>query len=159
MYWYSIGTAPGLTDVKGWTQNFAATSVTAYSLVLTNNTMYYFNVRAENGAGLLSSVISSNGQLVNTTPVSFAENQSLVLNAVFPNPFKDELNIKINAQYNGKLILQLYDASGKQVVYSESKEEAGTLSKAIKTGHLANGIYILTVDLNGNTQNLKVVKD
>lgn len=159
MYWYSIGTAPGLTDVKGWTQNFASTSVTAYSLVLSNNTMYYFNVRAENGAGLLSSIISSNGQLVSTTPVSIAESQSLILNAVFPNPFKDELNIQINNQHNGKLTLQLFDAGGKIIVYIESKEEAGTLNKAIKTGHLANGIYILTVDLNGKTQTLKVVKD
>jgi PKD repeat protein len=63
-YWYSIGTAPGLTDVVNWTDNWYDTLVTHTGLSLVYGTTYYFNVRAENGAELLSNVISSNGQIL-----------------------------------------------------------------------------------------------
>lgn len=63
-YWYSIGTAPGLTDVVSWTDNWYDTTVTQSGLSLTYGSTYYFNVRAENGAGLLSGITSSNGQIL-----------------------------------------------------------------------------------------------
>jgi len=63
-YWYSIGTSPGLSDVKPWTDNFWYDTVRVTGLNLNYGTIYYFNVCAENGAGLLSDTISSNGQLV-----------------------------------------------------------------------------------------------
>lgn len=64
-YWYAIGTSPGLTDVVNWTDNWFDTLVTHTGLGLTYGTTYYFTVRAENGAGLLSNGVSSNGQILN----------------------------------------------------------------------------------------------
>lgn len=72
-YWYAIGTTSGGTDVVNWTDNWFNTSVTATGLSLTQGTTYYFSVRAENGAGLLSNIISSDGQTLGNptgTPVS-----------------------------------------------------------------------------------------
>ena len=65
-YWYAIGTTIGGTDIRPWTDNWFNTSVTASGLSLTNGTTYYISVRAENGAGLLSNLISSNGQTIGT---------------------------------------------------------------------------------------------
>lgn len=63
-YWVSVGTTPGATDVVAWTDNYWYTSFALNGLNLLQGTTYYVNVRVENGAGLLSPVISSNGQLV-----------------------------------------------------------------------------------------------
>jgi N-acetyl-anhydromuramyl-L-alanine amidase AmpD len=61
-YEYAIGTTAGGTNIVNWTSNGTSTSVTRTGLTLTNNTTYYFSVRVVNGAGLISSVTSSNGQ-------------------------------------------------------------------------------------------------
>lgn len=63
-YWYSIGTSPGAVNTLTWTSNWGDTTVTAKNLSLVNGTTYYFNVKSENGAGLFSNVISTNGQTV-----------------------------------------------------------------------------------------------
>jgi len=63
-YWYSIGTAPGTTSFIGWTDNGINTSVSVTGLLLALNQTYYFNVKAENVAGLFSNVTSSDGILV-----------------------------------------------------------------------------------------------
>lgn len=158
-YWYSIGTAPGLTDVKSWTQNFASTSVTAYSLVLTNNTTYYFNVRAENGAGLLSNITSSDGQLVTTTPASIAENKQNFLSAIYPNPFSNELYIKFNTAKAGKFKIYLTDITGKQLIYIETKEDIGILEKRINTNGIVKGVYTLSVVIDDEIYTQKVIKE
>lgn len=63
-YWYSIGTSPGLTDVVPWTDNWYQDTVTHSGLNLTLGSTYYFCVYAENGAGLFSDTICSDGQTV-----------------------------------------------------------------------------------------------
>lgn len=65
-YDYSIGTSPGATDVLTWA-NTAGTSVTESSLNLHTSQPYYFNVRAIDNAGNVSTVVSSNGQYVAPT--------------------------------------------------------------------------------------------
>jgi len=64
-YWYAIGSSSGATDVVNWTDNWFDTTVTHTGLGLTYGTTYYFSVKAENGAGLFSNPIISNGQLLN----------------------------------------------------------------------------------------------
>jgi PKD repeat protein len=63
-YWYAIGTSAGATDVVDWTDNWYADTVLHTGLSLTLGETYYFAVMAENGAGLLSDTIYSNGQLL-----------------------------------------------------------------------------------------------
>jgi PKD repeat protein len=60
-YWYSIGTSIGGSDIVDWTDNSTNTNVTVTGLSLQSGTTYYFNVKAENGAGLQSEVASSDG--------------------------------------------------------------------------------------------------
>lgn len=63
-YWYAIGTSPGAVDIVDWTDNWYADTIVHTGLSLTYGETYYFSVRAENGAGLLSTIISSDGQLL-----------------------------------------------------------------------------------------------
>lgn len=63
-YWVAIGTSPGETNVVPWTENYWNTSVSIGGLNLVEGTTYYVSVKAENGAGIFSGVMSSNGQTV-----------------------------------------------------------------------------------------------
>jgi len=65
-YSYSIGTSAGDSSVKGWTSNGTMTSVTVTGLTLAFGRTYFFNVRAKDGFGNLSAVVSSNGIRVDT---------------------------------------------------------------------------------------------
>ncbi len=69
-YWYAIGTEPGAYDVVDWTDNNLNTNITHDGLSLDNGSTYYFSVKAENGAGLFSDIVSSSGQTVVTGPVN-----------------------------------------------------------------------------------------
>ncbi|HAH31465.1 MAG TPA: hypothetical protein DCL44_04020, partial [Elusimicrobia bacterium] len=69
-YYYAIGTTAGGTNVAGWTDNGAALTVTRTGLGLADGQMYYFTVKAQNGAGLQSSAVNSNGQRVDATAPS-----------------------------------------------------------------------------------------
>jgi hypothetical protein len=69
-YEYSIGTTPAAIDIKAWTNNGTTTSVTAGSLTLRTNQLYYVNVRMIDNAGNISAVVSSNGQVVAPTLTS-----------------------------------------------------------------------------------------
>ncbi len=66
-YWYAIGTSAGATNIVSWTDNALNLSVTKTGLGLINGQIYYFTVKAENGAGFKSSVVNSNGQTVDIT--------------------------------------------------------------------------------------------
>ncbi|OGS17659.1 MAG: hypothetical protein A3J83_00525 [Elusimicrobia bacterium RIFOXYA2_FULL_40_6] len=66
-YWYAIGTTTGASNILDWTATADGnqTSVTVTNLNLANGT-YFFSVYAENGAGLFSSITTSNGIIVNS---------------------------------------------------------------------------------------------
>ena len=66
-YDYAIGTTQGGIDIKTWTAVTTSTSVTANTLSLATSIVYYFSVRATDGAGNVATVIYSNGQ--NVAPV------------------------------------------------------------------------------------------
>ncbi len=68
-YEFSIGTAPSQTNVYNWT-NTTSSTITVEKLKLLNATVYYWNVRALNKAGLWSGISSSNGITVNTNKKS-----------------------------------------------------------------------------------------
>ncbi len=67
-YQYSISTDPTDPDtgnIVPWTSVQTDTQVTKTGLSLTNGTTYYFHVKAKNGAGLWSNVVSSDGITTN----------------------------------------------------------------------------------------------
>ncbi len=63
-YWYSVGTSPGDSNIIQWTNNGLDTSIIINNLDLQLNTAYYFNVKAQNNAGLYSTVSHSDGAYI-----------------------------------------------------------------------------------------------
>ncbi len=162
-YWYSIGTSPGATNTQPWTNNLGATSVTAHTLNLTQNFIYYFNVKSENGAGLFSNVISSNGQKVDTTTstAGINENSDLISLEVFPNPFTNQLSFKMLNPQNSKIRITLIDILGRELKATELKEEGGKIEQKffVSDLNLKQGTYFLKVEINGKAFYKKLLKE
>jgi hypothetical protein len=66
-YWYAVGTTVGGTDVQGWTDNRISVGATFMAPAgLISGATYYFSVKAENFASLMTQVFTSNGIMVDT---------------------------------------------------------------------------------------------
>ncbi|MES2515010.1 MAG: N-acetylmuramoyl-L-alanine amidase [Bacteroidota bacterium] len=157
-YWYSIGTSPGAVNTLTWTSNWGDTAVTAKNLVLTNGVTYYFNVRSENGAGLLSNIISTNGQTVSiATSVKELTESSLV--KVYPNPFNHSFAVSIDLDTDSEINLTLMDALGREINSFQTKESKGTYTKTIDASSLSNGIYWVRIRYNNHELCKKLIKE
>ena len=68
---------------------------------------------------------------------------------VFPNPFTDEINLKINGHYH----FQLISSSGKLI------QEGNSSQQSIILGHFFKGIYLLKITQGDKSRVLKLVKE
>lgn len=82
---------------------------------------------------------------------------------VFPNPFKDQLNIQINVkQANQQIVANVYNMNG-SLVHSQQAtgRNAGKqlISMNLGNKNLQNGYYLVTVVVNGKIEStIKVIK-
>jgi hypothetical protein len=157
-YWYAIGTSSGSTDVVTWTNNNLNTSVTHSGLSLNANQVYYFSVRSENGAGLLSDIMASDGQIVMlATGIEETTEDAL---ALFPNPFNEIMNLSYTLKDNSTVEIYLTDMLGKKIsVLQIQKQQAGKQSVSVNRSDLgiATGIYTLVIRINEKEKNYKVI--
>ena len=158
-YWYSIGTTPGAVNTLTWTSNWGDTAVTAKNLVLTTGTTYYFNVKSENGAGLYSNVISTNGQTI-TIPTGVKELTESNLVNIYPNPFNNSFVVSLDLQTDSEINMTLIDAAGREIISYQSKESAGVYSKTIDTNslNLSNGMYWVKIRYKNQELCKKLIK-
>jgi hypothetical protein len=95
----------------------------------------------------------------NTVLVRIQSDESNGL-SVYPNPFTTDYSVSLTAVSEGKATIEMVDIQGKQVSI-----ETRTLSKGVnvlpmnKLESLYNGIYLVKVTINGETQVLKLVKN
>jgi N-acetyl-anhydromuramyl-L-alanine amidase AmpD len=159
-YWYSIGTSPGAVNTLNWTSNWGDTLVTAKSLTLTTGTTYYFNIKSENGAGLFSNVISTNGQTV-TIPTSVKEFTESDLINVYPNPFNTSFEVSLDLKNDSEVDMVLIDALGKEIINYHTKESKGIYVKTIDASslNLSRGMYWVKIKYNGNELCKKLIKN
>lgn len=158
-YWYAIGTTPGGTDVVNWTNNLLATTKTQTGLSLTPGQYYYYSVQSEDGAGLLSSVITSDGQLVLlSTGVNDASNDLNLM--AYPNPFSESTTIAYQLQQASTVEISLMDILGKQIVLVQKENQiAGKHQYNINKNalELSNGMYLLKLKVDNKELITKLI--
>jgi len=160
-YWYAIGTTSGATNVLGWTDNSLNTTVTKTGLTLTPNQMYYFSVKSEDGAGLISTITNSDGQLV-LFPTTINELENNLNLIVYPNPFNENATVAYDLQNVSSIEIALTDILGKQIVLlPKQNQQSGKQTLTINKSdlNLAKGIYTLTVRINGTEKNYKLISN
>ena len=95
-----------------------------------------------------------------TVSINSNELQNADQVSIYPNPFNNKLNLMVNATAAGSANVQLFDITGKKLVQFNHAIILG-LNK-ISTEQIADlqtGIYFITVELNGQTQTFKLIKE
>ncbi|MDD5569634.1 MAG: glycosyl hydrolase family 18 protein [Bacteroidales bacterium] len=158
-YWYAIGTTAGAKDVVNWTDNDTDKTLTKTGLSLTIGQMYYVMVKAENGAGLLSDSVISDGQMVQN-PTAINELTDVFNLSVFPNPFSKNITIKYELNKTQEVEIKLADVLGKEIIIENKiNQVAGKYSITIDAEALglAKGIYVLKIRTENNENIIKII--
>jgi len=107
-YWYCIGTTPGDSDFVAWTNNTWNTSF-AVPASLTAGQWYYIGLRVENGAGLITLIDTSDGQVAD---LGLGLEESGGALSIYPNPATNEITLgSLNTAWVETV--NIYDAAGK----------------------------------------------
>ncbi|MBS1647129.1 MAG: T9SS type A sorting domain-containing protein [Bacteroidetes bacterium] len=119
-YQYAIGTTPGASNVVSWTNIGNVTSTTQNGLSLSAGQMYYFSVKAVDGAGLTCDSI--NGPAVQAISCAtgieqIAANGALLL--AYPNPSSGMLTLMCFASTENAEV-QITDVLGHEVLKNQS---------------------------------------
>ncbi len=156
-YWYTVGTNPGAEDIIGWIDNGLNTFVTDTGLTLLPNQYYYYNLYSENGAGLFSSVCSSDGQMVSLA--SIPEKIAIAELKIYPNPFSSETNVDYLVTESAKIEISLTDVLGKKIILFDDKQEPGNYQMNINATELqlAKGMYFLKLKTDNCSKVFKIV--
>lgn len=114
---------------------------------------YFYKVKAVNSAG--SSEWSNKANATTTCPATLLLGEELDGNGIqaFPNPLtSSEFTLRLPAGTIFPVKLKMYNMTGKMVLLKEMSNYSNT----IETEGLKNGMYIVTVLLNGEIQKLKL---
>ncbi|MDQ3048761.1 MAG: T9SS type A sorting domain-containing protein, partial [Bacteroidota bacterium] len=136
----------GATDIVNWTDNGTSSFITRTGLSLATNQNYYFNVQSQNGAGLLSTVTSSDAQMVVlATGVTESENPEGW--SAYPNPFSEDVTIAYTLTTDALVEISLIDVLGKQISVYSGRTSAGSHQIIISKSemNLSKGMYMLKV--------------
>lgn len=77
--------------------------------------------------------------------------------SVSPNPFDQELLVRFKA-LKGKVVFELYNASGQRMLRNELDLQGGVEAKRIQAGNLTSGVYLYKVISGNRTFSGKVLK-
>lgn len=162
-YEISFGTSSGATDIQNWT---STTNLNFETLPLTliENQQYFANLRAINGAGLVSDFISSDGvvylvldSIPTDTTTSVESNEiNKTFFMCFPNPTVDELQLIVSESFNGELVL--LTNSGEQVYSEKVNLSKGEMHK-ISMKYLPSGNYFIQLQDKNRKTTLSIIKN
>ncbi len=159
-YWYAIGTAPCDSDVVTWTNNWGYDTAVVNTLSLQNGLTYYFSVRAENGAGLVSPCDASDGIYVDLT-TSLTETGSVFgMIHTSGNPFSNEVQVFYQLKEQADVQILLTDMFGRQLQLGQTEKSPGmhTLTVDAVSLGLRSGMYLLTFKAGNTVRTLKLIK-
>ena len=76
----------------------------------------------------------------------------------YPNPFKNNLNIKIEIK-SGQTLLRIVDSSGRDIEELVNKNlKHGTHEFRYNGHHLKNGLYFILLENDGKRSGISVIK-
>ncbi len=163
-YSYALGSTPGNDDIIAWTNNNKKKYVSVSTSKLSLGQQYFFSVKATNGAGLESTSTISDGFMYIdpnlVTTIATTTNSAYAL-SVYPNPFSDKINITYHLNETATVYIKLMDVTGRIIYTSSSQNQnAGTHSLEInQTTNLATGIYLLEMNVGGESTIYKLMKE
>ncbi|OGS28064.1 MAG: hypothetical protein A2297_04465 [Elusimicrobia bacterium RIFOXYB2_FULL_48_7] len=122
-YWYRVGVTPGGAELLDWIDNgiFTYVSTRRTHIALSKGVTYYFTVKAENGDGLFSSAVASDGILVSRS----------ANDVLFSDDFETGNTSKWSAGSNGANTLAVNTEAAYRGTYGLKVHIAGTNTVAL----------------------------
>lgn len=77
---------------------------------------------------------------------------------LYPNPAKDNLTIMLENPWNGDLVLNIIDMSGKTVRNAQFSKIGESAEMNISISDLATGVYTISINHNGNLYHARFIK-
>ncbi|QQR96559.1 MAG: T9SS type A sorting domain-containing protein [Bacteroidota bacterium] len=78
---------------------------------------------------------------------------------MFPNPFKNQLNINFYADSNSQYTSEIFDLSGKQVMMKRGKFVPYSINSInLATTAMAKGVYLLRITTEKNVFQSRILK-
>ena len=127
--------------------NYSLTDGNAFEKTNVSTLFYRLKQFDFNGAFTYSNTVIVKKDIGNNEPVF-----------VYPNPFKDKLNIDFAALAKGEITVQIIDVSGKIIENKKLEVLPGNNSILFETNHLVNGVYMMNIVGEGLNKTLKLVK-
>lgn len=158
-YWYAIGTTSCDSNVIAWISNWGFDTVTVNSLALTAGQWYYFSVRAENGAGLLTPCYSSDGVLVDWTLNVFSTASGNISATAGPNPFAETTVINYALMESSSVTITLFDNTGRMISLFDGNQSAGNHTLNINSDELniSPGAYFISIQTENDRLVIPVI--
>jgi len=174
IYESAIGTTPGGTETAGWLSAGLNRSVTRSGLNLTENTVYYFSVRAMGAGAVYSGVSVSDGQQVDvTSPTAKVEisstlpartgalnlklivtepnyltgNPSLTFTPVRGSSQTINLSYLIASTWAGTGFIESFYSTGTAAFAFSAVDQAGNIGSVITAG----GTFLINTAVSGVT--------
>ncbi len=155
-YWFAIGTQACDSDVVAWTNNWGYDTAHVTNLSLLSGQWYYFSVKAENGAGLITPCYTSDGVLVDLTTGIYSNSTRSLSASVGPNPFIGQTTAAYSIATSGTVNAYLYDNSGKRIELCSENQSAGEHQLVINSASLGLSAGIYFVSIQTNTEQLVI---
>lgn len=142
----NAGTWTNLTGITTSTYTFNAANTSYYRVIY-------------NCASSCDSAISNTVLVTVTPPSRIAESFSSDI-SLYPNPASSEVTLSCPAMPNGKIVVKLVDAIGRETgVWEYDLEEKGHWEKQYNLTNYASGVYMFHVFSDGKEQTIKFVKE
>ncbi len=120
---------------------------------------FYYGGNAINDNGNTNGDNAIMGSMsIDANPNSLNELEEAVELAIFPNPVRDVLNLRTNAQTTETYDLQLFDQNGKQISIERLMIPSGENIAPIQVANFPTGIYSLILSDGKNQITKKMVK-
>lgn len=158
--WVVTGTSylTSLSDASG-------ISGTTISNIVGNGNLVYYNAgsSANSSLGGKTYTLTNGGKLLpyGVSAVKDEQDKSKTgwqLEQNYPNPFNPSTTIKYTVPVAGKVVLKVYDMTGKEVAtLVNGQQEAGAHEIAFNALNLASGVYLYMFRAGNSTQSKKMI--
>lgn len=149
------------TGVSTWTTLFANSSLSTLTLQnLSPATTYEFQMRTKCNSN--PDEFSPYSALFNfNTPAQrIAErNANLFTAMLYPNPATHTVNLALNTPVETDALITIVDATGREFLRETELLTAGDNIIAYSTDELAAGLYLVSIEIAGKRQCIKLVKE
>ena len=112
----------------------------------------------DNSSGDVGTINSWSIELCQTNQTSSIDDFSFRQFSIYPNPFKDTIDISLETDTSDDVIISVFDIQGRQIIHHKYTNQSTTFNKELNLNNLTSGIYILSIQKGLAKTAKKIIK-